>query len=171
MECLHIYFMFSCMHVLVLQCSCMRACMRAYVCALVRVCVCLCACTCVSVRVYVCVSGMYTSTCAPPPPAPPYHTHKYPCLTLLPDPCTLLYRSKLISDIEDIGGLGKRMQSYLDEPDRGMVCLSSAGLMQTLKRFQHHDQYANVSFHGFMWAYVHHRCVRARVFARVCVCV
>ena len=152
MECLHIYFMFSCMHVLVMQCSCMHVCMRAYVCALVRVCVCLCACMCVSVCVYVCVSGMYAFSCAPPPTHP---THKYPCLSLLPDPYTLLYRSKLISDIEDIGELGERMQTYLDETDRGMVCLSSAGLMQTLKRFQHHDQYANVYFYGCMWAYVH----------------
>ena len=155
--------MFSCMHVLVLQCSCMRVCMRAHVCALVRVCVCVCMSVCVCVHVYVClcVCLFVCRVCTlslvppPPPPGPPYHTHKYPCLTLLPDPCTLLYRSKLISDIEDIGGFGERMQKFLDATDRGMVCLSSAGLMQTLKRFQHHDQYANVSFHGCMWAYVH----------------
>ena len=146
-----------CCNVLVCVCVCVRTYVHwcVYVCVCVCLCVSVCMYMCVCACVCLCVGYVRFHLCPPPPPGPPYHTHKYPCLTLLPDRCTLLYRSKLISDIEDIGGFGERMQKFLDATDRGMVCLSSAGLMQTLKRFQHHDQYANVSFHGCMWAYVH----------------
>ena len=144
------------LHVFLLACAGVAMFLYACLYACARMCVGACMCLCVSVCMYVCVyvfvclCRVCTLSLVPLTP-----THKYPCLTLLPDPCTLLYRSKLISDIKDIGGFGERMQKFLDATDRGMVCLSSAGLMQTLKRFQHHDQYANVSFHGCMWAYVH----------------